>query len=32
VLLKEPVDPADLFLVAGQCAPIPRIKKIQERE
>jgi len=32
VLLEEPVDPADLFLVAGQGAPIPRIEKIQECE
>jgi hypothetical protein len=32
VLLKESVDPADLFLVAGQGAPISRIEKIQEGE
>lgn len=32
VLLKEPVHSADLFLVAGQGAPIPRIEKVQKCE
>ena len=32
MLLQEPVDPADLFLVAGLRASIPRVEKIQERE
>lgn len=32
VLLEEPVHSADLFLVAGQGAPIPRIEKVQKCE
>jgi len=32
MLLQEPVDPADLFLVAGLRASIPRVEKIKERE
>jgi len=30
--LQDPVDVRDLFPVAGQPAPLPRVEKIQERE
>ena len=32
MFLQDPVDARDLFLVADQPAPLPRVEKVEERE